>query len=89
MLGGFDQARFHPSKLSLPIGGFNDQNLPVSIESIVAENTLAGIVSMHPNGKAIEVTGHGVRTVVSDSVRPLGLGPATKILCFTRLTQGM
>ena len=55
IIGGYDQSRFSASGLNIPIGGFKDRSLPLSIQSIVAENTLANIISMTSEEKGIDV----------------------------------
>ena len=53
ILGGFDQARFTPSHVSFDVEGDENKTLPLSIESIIADNTLGGTLSLLPSGKAI------------------------------------
>lgn len=69
-IGGYDQARFKPNKLNLAIGGFKDQNLPVTLESITVENSLVGILSMLPNAKPINTI---IDSTVSQMWLPQGV----------------
>lgn len=54
IFGGYDKARFEPSDMSFPVVEGDNKTLPLSIESIVAENVFGGsTMSMLPNADAI------------------------------------
>lgn len=53
IFGGYDQARFEASNLNFSIGGTDSKTLPLSIASIIAENTIAGTLALLPDGNAI------------------------------------
>ena len=56
ILGGYDQARFKASKLSFSNGGSNKETLPLSINSIIAENVFGGTQSLLSSGNSITAT---------------------------------
>lgn len=53
ILGGYDRARFVPSHLNFSLGGTESKTLPLSIASIIAENTIQGTLALLPGGDAI------------------------------------
>ena len=53
ILGGYDQARFKPSDISFPLGGDDEETLPVNVQSIVAEDVFGGTLSLLPGGSSI------------------------------------
>ncbi|KAK5119346.1 hypothetical protein LTR85_007702 [Meristemomyces frigidus] len=53
VLGGYDQARFTSSNLSMPLGGSNNQTVELSLESIVAQNVFGGTLSLLTSGNPI------------------------------------
>ena len=57
---------FTPSNFSLPVGGYKNQNLPVQVMSIIAENTASGTLSLLPNGNSIS-------TIIDSTVAELWL----------------
>ena len=66
VLGGYDKARFTPSDLSFPVGSDDNTSLPLSIESIIADNVFGGTVSLLPGGNAIT-------TIIDSTVSQLWL----------------
>lgn len=49
-LGGYDSARFRPNNMTFDFRSPYSGNLVVGIQSIEAENTLSGVVSLLPTG---------------------------------------